>query len=134
MNNNSKRAQSITEYVVIFACVVATLSVMQAYFRRGLSGKIKQNVDNNLGQQFDPESGTYHSVTSQKQDTVDISRLEKKTNGNDIGWYSVSYSVTGPQSYINQDGDIIIEADTSRKSSQTANYQVSEVEWKKLGE
>jgi len=129
-----KKSQSITEYAVVIACIVAVLTVMQAYFRRGLSGKIKQAVDNNLGAQFDPQKGVYKSVLSQKGDTVEVSRLEKKVNGADIGWYNISYSVTGPQSYVGEDGVIVIEEDILRKPSQTTSYQTSEIDWNELGE
>jgi len=129
-----KKSQSITEYAVVIACTIAVLTVMQAYFRRGLSGKIKQAVDNNLGLQFDPQEGVYKSVLSQKGDTVEVNRLEKKVNGEDIGWYNISYSVTGPQSYVDGDEEIVIEEDDSRKPSQAASYQTSEIPWKKLGE
>jgi len=129
-----KKSQSITEYAVVMACIIAVLTVMQAYFRRGLSGKLKQAVDNNLGAQFDPQEGIYKSVLSQKGDTVEVSRLEKKVNGEDIGWYNVGYSVTGPQSYVNEDGEVVIEEDSSRKPSQTTSYQTSEINWKELEE
>ena len=134
MKRKFRKSQSITEYAVVTACIIAVLTVMQAYFRRGLSGKLKQAVDNNLGAQFDPQEGVYKSVLSQKGDTVEVSRLEKKVNGEDIGWYNVGYSVTGPQSYVNEDGEVVIEEDNSRKPSQTTSYQTSEIDWKELGE
>ena len=126
-----KRAQSITEYAVVIACVAAALAVMQAYFRRGLSGKFKQAVDSNLGAQFDPDEGSYKSVISQKENTIKVNQLEKKIDGEEIGWYSVTYSVTGPQGYVNEDGETVIEADGSRRPLEATSYQTSEIDWKK---
>jgi len=131
----TKRAQAITEYAVIFACLAASLIVMQAYIRRGLSGKLKDVVDSNLGTQFDPYAGSYKSVTSQWGDTVDVSRQLKKEgeDGETLCWYNVVYSVSGPQSYVDKEtGKTMIEEDKTRDPSSTMTYQVSEIDWEEL--
>ncbi|MFH1768102.1 MAG: hypothetical protein ABH858_02935 [Candidatus Omnitrophota bacterium] len=126
-----KKAQAVTtEYAIMVACIIASLVVMQAYFRRGHAGQIKQAVDNNLGDQFDPQHGTYTSTFSQEGDSKEISRIESKDfGGGEIGWYTINYGVTGPQAYVTSEGETVIEADAARKPLTTVSYQKAEVDW-----
>jgi len=90
-----RRAQTITEYAV---------TIMQAYFRRGLSGRLKTLVDSELGSQFDPWEGDYRSVTAHSGDTIEVTWIDQQgmRDENNIDWlyyYEYVYSVTGPQGY-----------------------------------
>lgn len=125
-----KKTQSITEYTVVIACVVVSLIVMQAYFRRGLSGKVKSSVDRNLGSQFDPYKGDLSEVTSRSSDTVEVTKAE--WDEEEERWDDIAYSVTGPQSISNDEGDDIIEADPDRKPLKITNYKDSTIDWQEL--
>jgi hypothetical protein len=41
----NKRAQGITEYALVIACVAAALLTMQVYFKRGVQSVVKVSVD-----------------------------------------------------------------------------------------
>ncbi len=41
-----KRAQTTAEYAILIALVVAAVTAMQIYVKRGLQGKVKDVVDN----------------------------------------------------------------------------------------
>lgn len=58
-----RKGQSTLEYAVIIAVVVAALIAMQAYFKRGVQGKIKQASDD-IGEQFSPGRTTANTVTT----------------------------------------------------------------------
>lgn len=101
----NKRGQSTLEYGLVIAVVVAALIAMQAYFKRGLQGKLKQASDD-IGEQYSPDATnstitvsslvnstetvtvdqdgrpTTRTTSSQKQDrnsSVNIGALNKET-------------------------------------------------------
>jgi hypothetical protein len=47
-----KKAQTIIEYSLLIAVTVGTLLIIQIYFRRGVEGLLKQNVDNLGGERL----------------------------------------------------------------------------------
>ena len=57
-----KKSQSTLEYAALIGVVVAAFLGMQLYFRRGVEGKIRTSADD-IGTQFDIESGGYHRVS-----------------------------------------------------------------------
>ena len=132
-----RKAQSSTEYAVMFACIIAALVVMQTYFRRGLSGKIKSLTDSNLGAQFDPWKGDYRSVTAQIGDTVEatvvhpVVRIDNTTATEYVDWYEYVFSVTGPQA-LDYQGTEVIPADPARQPLRISSYQDSSVDWADL--
>jgi len=70
----NRRAQGTLEYAVIIAVVVAALIAMQAYFKRGVQGKIKQASDD-IGEQYSPsrtlsDTSVSSNVTSNETITV----------------------------------------------------------------
>jgi hypothetical protein len=56
------RAQSVIEYSMIIACVVAALLAMQIYTKRGIEGRLKQASDE-ISQQYAP-TGTTSTITT----------------------------------------------------------------------
>ncbi len=46
-------AQSVIEYAITVAVVVGALLAIQVYFKRGVQGRLRDNVDN-IGKQYDP--------------------------------------------------------------------------------
>lgn len=60
MRRISKRGQSLTEIVLLIGVVSLALIGMEIYFRRGISGKIKDMSDNWIGR----EQKAYQQDTS----------------------------------------------------------------------
>lgn len=48
-------AQSAIEYAITVAVIAGALLAMQVYFKRGVQGRLRDNVDN-IGKQYDPSS------------------------------------------------------------------------------
>jgi len=98
----SRRAQGVTEYTVIAVCLIAVLLVMQSYVRRGMAGRIKNVVDSNMGEQFDPERGNYTTVIAQSGDSATVTEIVSRTNaggaGGNTAWYTLVHQVSGPGS------------------------------------
>lgn len=135
-----KKAQSVTEYTVVIACIVASLAVMQAYFRRGLSGQIKVQVDQ-MGRQFDPSQGNLRAVSSHSEDSIEVTRSQYVQLDNDNGfssenrkgqWHEMVYSVVGPGGVEDEEGNWIISPDGNRSPLTMTNYQESSVDWENL--
>lgn len=79
----NRKAQSTLEYAVIIAVVVAALIAMQAYFKRGLQGKIRTASDD-IGEQYSPsrtlsDSTITSTATSSEIIAVDASGLPTTT-------------------------------------------------------
>ena len=71
MRNRS--GQSVVEYAVMIAVVIAALLIIQIYMRRGVQGKLRESTDQ-VGEQFTPHSATY-SLTR----TYDSTRADTTT-------------------------------------------------------
>lgn len=52
------RSQTIVEFIMLGAAVIAALVFMRMYLYKGVSGRVKQMADTGLGQVFDP-AGTF---------------------------------------------------------------------------
>jgi len=59
----ARRGQTIIEYAVLIAVVVAALIAMRVYFKRALEGKVKDTADK-VGGQFNPMDHTYNYTTA----------------------------------------------------------------------
>ena len=70
----SSRAQSMLEYSVIIACVIAALIGMQIYIKRGIQGRL-QEVSDGIGQQYAPTNITTNITTELTSDTTTNSTL-----------------------------------------------------------
>lgn len=57
------RGQSLMEYAVLTACVVAALLTMQFYVKRGIQGRVKQ-ASEQIGEPYDAENIASTSVTT----------------------------------------------------------------------
>jgi uncharacterized protein (UPF0333 family) len=71
----NKKAQSTLEYAVIIAVVVGALLAMQAYIKRGISGRLRTASDD-IGEQF---SAGYSNITLSTNTTM--STNETATGG-----------------------------------------------------
>ena len=45
MNRRNRRGQSIAEYAILFAVVIAAYAAMQVYAKRGLQARVRQGTD-----------------------------------------------------------------------------------------
>lgn len=103
--------QSLVEYAVILACFIIAVTVMGIYFKRGVSGSLRNSADM-LGRQYDPRAISSSITTTVKgvsySTTVSVVSADKR--------YSDTYTVTGPneEDILSKEGDVIIAADTTR--------------------
>lgn len=70
----NNKAQGTLEYAIIIGVVVAALIAMQAYFKRGLQGKIRQASDE-IGEQFSPGKTTGSVTNTSKYITKEVVTL-----------------------------------------------------------
>lgn len=120
-NKIFKLGQSLVEYAVILACFIIAVTVMGIYFKRGVSGSLRNSADM-LGRQYDPQA-IISSITTTVQGvsystTVNVVSAGKR--------YSDTYSVTGPNAEAisadtNDDGaeEEIIPVNTDREPEVT---------------
>ena len=73
---SNRRGQSMVEYGVLMALVVAALLTMQVYAKRGLSGKVRQAADS-IGEQYAPKEAASTFTLKVHTDTTTESKLEK---------------------------------------------------------
>ncbi len=85
-----KKSQSTLEYAALIGVVVAAFLGMQLYFRRGVEGKIRTSADD-IGTQFDIESGGYHRVSK-----LDGQRTIVTVTGDEKITFSDGTTVQGP--------------------------------------
>ena len=111
MNKIFKLGQSLVEYAVILACFIIAITVMGIYFKRGVSGSLRNSADM-LGRQYDPEAISSSITTTisgvSYSTTVSVVSAGKR--------YSDTYSVTGPNEddIVDEEGNTIIQADPYR--------------------
>lgn len=74
----SRRGQSILEYSLLIAAVVAALLVTQAYVKRAYQGKLKESSDE-LGKQFQPSENYVVGWSNQGAGTT--TTVESTTGG-----------------------------------------------------
>lgn len=65
-----RKSQILSEKVIVIAALVVAVLVMQAYVRRGFSGRVKELTDSSAGNQFDPLQGNYEEKSFQRGDVV----------------------------------------------------------------
>ncbi|MFC1646545.1 hypothetical protein ACFL2Y_05160 [Candidatus Omnitrophota bacterium] len=58
-----KRGQSTLEYAILIVVVIMALIGIQAYLKRGISGRMRDSTDQ-IGEQFSPEFTTYNITTT----------------------------------------------------------------------
>lgn len=126
MSRINKQGQSILEYSVILACVIAALVGMQIYVKRGISGGLRNSADT-IGKQYDPNSISSSITTAITGDSftkVETIPLDSDDDGENDTSVSETYTVLGPDEMRRFDsrfgdppeGTIVIPADESRRS------------------
>lgn len=57
--NSAKKGQSLLEYAVLFAAIIAVIILMGRYMRNSLSGKFRETADSiGQGEVYKPFGGT----------------------------------------------------------------------------
>jgi uncharacterized protein (UPF0333 family) len=74
----NKRAQSTLEYAILIGVIAAALIGMQAYVKRGYSGKLKDGADS-MGDQFAPQHTTFNYTTETYTHSQEILEQGKTT-------------------------------------------------------
>lgn len=125
----SKQGQSILEYAVMLACVIAALVGMQIYVKRGISGGLRNSADM-IGKQYDPafiSSSITTTVTGDYFTKVETLPLDSDGDGENDTSVSETYTVVGPDEMRRFDsrfgdppeGIVVIPADDSRRAEET---------------
>jgi hypothetical protein len=87
-----KKTQSILEYAILIAIVIAAVVVMQVYMKRGISGRLKESSDKISGGEAFSASGT----TTFQSSNMDISkpRIITEETGTDGNASAVASTMT----------------------------------------
>jgi hypothetical protein len=64
----NRKAQSVLEYSVLIAIVIAALLAIQIYVKRGVQGRMRSASDD-IGEQFDARKTSYTYTTSRTSTT-----------------------------------------------------------------
>lgn len=80
------KGQSIFEYAVIMAIVVASLITMRIYVKRAIEGRLRVSADE-IGELYSPLCVTSKFVTTQKSEIkeIELFGLNCRTNEEEIG-------------------------------------------------
>lgn len=65
------KAQTILEFAVFTACLIAAFVVMASYVKRGIAGRLRA-VSDGMGEQYDPGNTQSNITTSQESETSSI--------------------------------------------------------------
>lgn len=123
-----KKGQSILEYSVMLACIIAALVGMQIYVKRGISGGLRNSADM-IGKQYDPafiSSSITTSITGDSFTKVETIPFDSDGDGKNDTSVSETYTVVGPDEMRRFDsrfgdppeGTIVIPA-SARKPEET---------------
>lgn len=94
------RGQSVIEYAVLIAIVVAALVAMRIYMTRGVEGYLRGSVDEE--QQYIPGSTTYKYTTTQVSPIVSTETFENGVYKYTLNNASqINRSTTVPEQYSN---------------------------------
>ncbi len=75
-----RHGQSSMEWVALLTIVIAALLAMQAYFKRGIQGRIRSSVDS-VGEQYDPVT-TETDITQRVQGVTNTTVFIQNIGGN----------------------------------------------------
>lgn len=138
MKTQTRKAQTVVETVIGVFVIVVALIVMSKYFSKYLAGKWQSTADSSYGKAFDPKETEFKQVYHKSGDTVNIIRMENRTNTwykpevlGDV-WYQTSYQVAGPDALVNDIGQEVVAADANRKPLSETNSYSATTQWKEL--
>jgi hypothetical protein len=76
----SRHGQTVLETAVLIVILVAALVAMQVYMKRGIQGRLRENMDS-IGGQYDPERTTSDMITNQASSVTTTSVTARHTVG-----------------------------------------------------
>lgn len=86
----SHRSQSMVEYAMVMACVVAALITMQFYVKRAIQGRVRESADT-IGEQYAPRHmNSQITVTQTGNTTVKAEAVVDPTDPNKFGLKTTS--------------------------------------------
>ena len=103
----NRRGQSILEYSLILACVIAALVGMRIYVKRGISGGLRSAADQ-IGKQYDPLetiSDTHNYASSGSESVVKTYNVDTDDDSKIDSTVSITYNVIGPNEVIGWEWD-----------------------------
>ena len=95
-----KKGQSILEYAIMLAVVVAVLLIMQFFVKRGYQGNLKASADR-MGEQFSGSGTTTAESTTMNTDQTIYS--EVGTTSNTLGTFGLSGATSYQKGTLNSD-------------------------------
>ena len=106
MRRRMKRnGQTLIEYAVVIACVVAALITMQSYVKRSLQGRLRSASDQ-IGEQYEPGKMSGTITTTINRDILTEVETQKLI-------------IEGEEGYATLRTETINEDKTERKGSET---------------
>lgn len=96
------KGQSILEYAMIIAVVVAALLAINAYMKRGIQGKLRESIDS-VGEQYEAGNTTSNYTTQQVGSMV--TKEEFGIEGQGISNYTVVTAANTTRSAIGADAE-----------------------------
>lgn len=75
------RGQSTIEYTLLIVGVIGALLAMQIYFKRGVQGRLRENVED-IGKQYDPDTAvSNYTMSASSNSTTEITSAEAEEDG-----------------------------------------------------
>lgn len=71
LKSSQNKGQSILEYTVVIACLIAALVAMSVYIKRGVEGRLRVTSDS-IGEQYSPRNTESDIATSQEGDSTSL--------------------------------------------------------------
>lgn len=65
------KAQSILEYCIVIACIIASLVAMSIYVKRGIQGRLK-TLSDSIGEPYSPKNTSSDITTNIESDTTSL--------------------------------------------------------------
>lgn len=73
------RGQSTIEYTLLIVAVIGALLAMQVYFKRGVQGRLRENVED-IGKQYDPDTAvSNYTMSASSNSTTEITSAEENS-------------------------------------------------------
>lgn len=95
----SRSGQSVVEYAVMIAVVIAALLVMQIYMKHWMQGKLRESTDQ-VGEQFTPHDATYNLTRTYTASRTDTTTADGATG---VNYVQDERTRTGTENPANND-------------------------------
>ena len=92
----NKKGQSLLEYGILLAVVIAALLIMQSFIKRGYQGSLKSSIDK-IGEQFSTSGTTMKTKQTRPDDQITKTRILQ-----DAGVYTSTVSTGGEVTIVTE--------------------------------